>query len=61
MREVYTAFLSHFKTEGATEARWLQERLEVQLQGLVFLGARSPRNKHAPQAHATHACRLVIL
>ena len=33
----YAAFLSHYKVEAATEARWLQGELEPLLGGLAFL------------------------
>ena len=33
----FAAFLSHFKVEAATEARWLQERLEREISQRVFL------------------------
>ena len=33
----YAAFLSHYKVESASEARWLQRELEERLQERVFL------------------------
>ena len=36
-RRAFTAFLSHYKVEAATEARWLQEKLEPLLGGRPFL------------------------
>ena len=36
-RRAFTAFLSHYKVEAATEARWLQGELERKLGGRAFL------------------------
>ena len=36
----FHAFLSHYKVEAATEARWLQEQLEPKLGGRAFLDRR---------------------
>ena len=33
----FASFLSHYKIEAATEARWLQEHLEHEMQQRVFL------------------------
>ena len=36
-RKAYSAFLSHYKMEAATDARWLQGELEPLLGGRPFL------------------------
>ena len=56
----FHAFLSHFKVEAATEARWLQEQLEEALGGRVFLDSDYLHDLTRLQDHVRESRVLVF-
>merc|ERR1719382_2184494 len=59
--ESYAAFLSHYKVESATEARWLQGQLEPKLCGRAFLDSDDLRDLGMLKQHVRDSKCLVLL
>ena len=58
----YSAFLSHYKVEAATEARWLQGELEAIQDGLAFLDSDDLRDLSQLQDFVRQSgCVLLVL
>ena len=57
----FYAFLSHYKMEAATEARWLQEQLEEAFGGRVFLDSDDLHDLSRLQDHVRESRVLLLL
>ena len=61
LRGKYCAFLSHYKTEAATEARLCQFELEKMLKGPVFIDSDDLKDLRLLTEHVRQADVLVLL
>jgi len=57
----FHAFLSHYKVEAATEARWLQEQLEPKLDGRAFLDSDDLNDLSKLTQHVRDSKCLLLL
>ena len=57
----YACFLSHYKIEAATEARWLKRELEEALQGKAFLDSDDLRDLSQLRDHVLNSKCILLL
>ena len=57
----FAGFLSHYKIEAATEARWLKEKLEDSLEASVFLDSDDLRDLSRLKDHVRDSKCIVLL
>ena len=57
----FAAFLSHYKVEAATEARWMQQELETALGERIFLDSDDLNNLSRLQDHVRDSRCLLLL